>query len=189
LAFSGHKIYGPTGIGVLYGKRKLLEEMPPFLSGGGMIANVSEIGFESADIPHKFEAGTPAIAEAIGLGSAIKWMDEIGCDAMYAHTQFLIKTAHEKFSTIKGITIFGPQKNERRGCISFTIDGIHAHDLTEILGRKNICLRAGHHCTEPLHKALKVPATTRLSVAVYNTEAEIDTCVAAIEKAVHFFRG
>ncbi|MSR67204.1 SufS family cysteine desulfurase [Candidatus Peribacteria bacterium] len=188
LAFSGHKIYGPTGVGVLYGKQSLLESMPPFLGGGDMIESVDRDGFKSAELPRKFEAGTPSIADAIGLGAAIDWMQSIGIDAMHVHTKNLFSYARKKLSTTKKLTILGPQSDEGLlGCVSFTVDGIHPHDLTEILGRKGICLRAGHHCTQPLHKFLGITASTRLSVAVYNTEEEIDRCIEGIEAACRLF--
>ncbi len=188
LAFSGHKIYGPTGIGILYGKRELLESMPPFLGGGDMIESVDRTGFSPAELPRKFEAGTPSIADAIGLGASIEWIESIGVDAMHAHTKELLSYAREKLSTVKNLNILGPNSgDDLLGCISFVIDGIHPHDLTEVLGRKGICLRAGHHCTQILHKHLGITASTRLSVGVYNTEEEIDRCVEEIKRAMQLF--
>lgn len=188
LAFSGHKVYGPTGIGVLYGKAELLKKLPPFLGGGDMIASVTTEGFEAAELPRRFEAGTPAIAEAVGLAAALDWVKKIGIENIATHERALLAYAQKKLATIDGLTMLGPKNSdERAGCISFTVKGMHPHDLTEALGRKGICLRAGHHCTEPLHRALKLNATARLSVAAYNTKEEIDRCVAAIEDAKTFF--
>lgn len=187
LAFSGHKIYGPTGIGVLYGKTELLKKLPPFLGGGDMIASVTTEGFTTAELPRTFEAGTPAIAEAVGLAAALEWVKKIGIEKISAHERELLAYAQKKLSAIDGLTILGPKNSaDRAGCISFTAQGMHPHDLTEVLGRKGICLRAGHHCTEPLHRALKVNATARLSVGAYNTREEIDRCVTAIEEAQKF---
>ncbi len=184
LAFSGHKIYGPTGIGVLYGKQELLERMPPFLGGGDMLESVDLLGFKPAELPRKFEAGTPAIADAVGLASAIEWMGEVGIEAMHAHTKELIGYARKALRSIPHVQILGPASgDDLLGCVSFTVTGIHPHDLTEILGREGICLRAGHHCAMPLHKHLGIPASTRLSVAAYNTEEEVDRCVNAILRA------
>lgn len=188
LAFSGHKIYGPTGVGVLYGKQCLLESMPPFLGGGDMIESVDRDGFKPAELPRKFEAGTPSIADAIGLGAAIDWMRSIGIDAMHDYTKRLLAYAREKLSHVERLKILGPASgNDHLGCISFVVDGIHPHDLTEILGRKGICLRAGHHCTQILHKHLGITASTRLSVSVYNTEEEIDRCIEGIKEVCSLF--
>ncbi len=188
LAFSGHKIYGPTGVGVLYGKRELLESMPPFLGGGDMLESVDQHGFTPAELPRKFEAGTPSIADAIGLATAIEWMESIGVDAIHMHTKSLLVYARKKLSAVQGLKILGPVSgDDLLGCVSFTVDGIHPHDLTEILGKKGICLRAGHHCTQILHKHLGIRASTRLSVGAYNTEEEVDRCIEAIEEVIKFF--
>jgi cysteine desulfurase/selenocysteine lyase len=190
LAFSGHKLYGPTGIGVLYGKKKLLETMPPFLGGGDMIQNVTLEGFTSAELPRKFEAGTPAIPDAVALGEALRWLKGIGIDAAHKHTRSLIAYAHETLASIDGITILGPKNPANRlCCASFTLDRVHPHDLADILGQQGICLRAGHHCTQPLHRSLGIDASTRLSVGVYNTEEEVDMCVAAIRKTKKMLNG
>jgi cysteine desulfurase/selenocysteine lyase len=181
LAFSGHKIYGPTGIGVLFGKAELLKKMPPFLGGGDMIQSVTTEGFTTAELPRKFEAGTLAAAEAVGLAAAIDWIESTGADAIHEHESTLIAHAVQQLKTIKGLTILGPE--QRTGCVSFTLDGIHPHDLTDVLGKSGICLRAGHHCTQPLHKFLGINASARLSVAAYNTLEEIDRCVDAIVRA------
>ncbi len=188
LAFSGHKLYGPTGIGVLYGKEKLLNAMPPFLGGGDMLEAVGTEGFTPAELPRKFEAGTPNIAGAIGLAAAINWIEEIGADAMHAYTKELLMYARLELQKIHGLRILGPSSgDDLLGCVSFVLDGIHPHDLTEILGREGICLRAGHHCAQPLHKHLGISSSTRLSVAAYNTKEEIDRCCEAIKRAQKFF--
>jgi len=185
LVFSGHKIYGPSGIGVLYGKEELLKSMPPFLGGGDMIQSVTTEGFTCAELPRKFEAGTPPVPEAVGLGEAIIWFKKTGTVKVHAYMHDLIKYAYRRLKTVKDLTILGPKDPEKRaGSVSFTVKDIHPHDLTDILGEKGICLRAGHHCTQPLHKLLGINASTRLSVAVYNTKAEIDVCVDAIEQTI-----
>lgn len=175
-AFSGHKIYGPTGIGVLYGKRKLLESMPPFLGGGTMIHEVKKDHFTSAEIPHKFEAGTPPIAEAVGLKTAIEWLSQFSWEDIEAHEQKLLDEAMRELQKIDGVKILGPEK-EISGCISFVTEKMHPHDLTEMLGKKNICLRAGHHCTQPLHERLNVTASSRLSIGMYNSDSDIESCM------------
>lgn len=190
LVFSGHKIYGPNGTGVLYAKEKILEELPPFLGGGGMIQSVTTEGFIPAELPRKFEAGTPAVADIVGLGEAVKWFWDNGQTEAFEHMQALIEYAHIKLSSIPSIRILGPSDPKKRsGNVSFAIKGVHPHDLTEILGRKGICLRAGHHCTQPLHKFLGINASTRLSVGIYNTKEEIDVCVEEIKKAVKLLNG
>jgi len=181
LAFSGHKIFGPTGIGVLYAKREHLESMSPWLGGGMMIREVRKDGYTPADIPQKFEGGTPPIAQAVGLHAAIDWLSQFSWEDIEQHEQNLLSYAFEKLQNFEGLTILGPA--ERSGCISFVIDDMHPHDLTEILGRKGICLRAGHHCTQPLHERLGHIATTRLSVSIYNTKEEIDIFCAGIQEA------
>lgn len=189
LAFSGHKLYGPTGIGVLYGKKKLLEKMPAFLGGGMMIAEVTKNGFTPADLPQKFEAGTPAIAEAIGLAAAIDWFLKFPWEEKRNHEKELLLYALEKISLIKGVKILGPCDAEKiSGCISFTIEGIHPHDLTDLLGKAHICLRAGHHCTQPLHDFLSLKATSRLSVGIYSTKEEIDVAVGKMEEILSKFQ-
>lgn len=182
LAFSGHKLYGPTGIGVLYGKRNLLQSMPPFLGGGMMIQEVHQDRFTPADIPQKFEAGTPAIAEAVGLAGAIEWIGQFSWNDIEKHEQSLLTVARESLQSVTGLKILGPSSYVS-GCISFTINGIHPHDLTEILGRQGICLRAGHHCTQPLHRRLGVIASTRLSVGIYNVKEEMTAVAIAVTEA------
>lgn len=189
LVFSGHKIYGPMGVGVLYAKEDLLRSMPPFLGGGDMIGSVTQDSFTPAELPRKFEAGTPSVADAVGLGTAMEWVSGIGMEVIADHEHSLLAHAQTLLSSVKGIRILGPSEAKNRsGCISFTIDDVHPHDLTDILGRQGICLRAGHHCTQPLHRLLGIPASTRLSVAAYNTKEEIDRCVEEIKKASALLR-
>ncbi len=192
LVFSGHKLYGPTGIGVLYGKRDLLETMPPFLGGGGMVQNVTEGTFVPLDPPARFEAGTPPVAEAVGLAAAIDWLSQFSWQDIIDHEQRLLSRAREILSAIDGLIILGSKNfpdHDKSGCLSFTLDGVHPHDLTDILGKEGICLRAGHHCAQPLHHRLGIAASTRLSVALYNTFEEIDRLPAAIERAKKILTG
>jgi cysteine desulfurase/selenocysteine lyase len=183
LAFSGHKLYGPTGIGVLYGRRELLEAMPPFLGGGHMIDRVYRDHSTWADPPARFEAGTLPIVEAIALGTAIDYVTGIGFDALRAHDAQLTEYAHARLSEIPGMRIYGPAPEHKGGIVSFTIDGIHPEDLATQLDRKGVFTRHGHHCTMPLHDLLGVRATTRVSFGMYNTTAEIDVLCEAIQFA------
>ncbi|MEN9224443.1 MAG: cysteine desulfurase [Thermostichus sp. HHBFW_bins_43] len=188
LAFSGHKMCGPTGIGVLYGKRDLLRAMPPFLGGGEMIADVYLDHATYADIPHKFEAGTPAIAQAVGLGAAVDYLSEIGLERVHAHEQRLMARLLEGIQRIPGITIYGPTNPARRaGLLSFSAEAIHPHDLSTLLDEHGIAIRAGHHCTQPLHRHLRVQSTARASVYLYNTLAEVDRFLEVLAEAVEFF--
>ena len=180
-AITAHKMYGPTGLGALFGRRELLEEMPPFVGGGSMIRKVTKELITWADLPAKFEGGTPPIAEAIGLGAAIDWIDELGLPAMHAAEVELTTYALERVSEVPGLTVFGPPAgDERGGIVSFDMEGVHAHDISEILDRHGVAVRAGHHCAQVLMQRLGVPATTRASFAVYNTRAEIDSLVEAL---------
>lgn len=189
LAFSGHKTYGPTGIGVLFGKAELLKKMPAFLGGGDMIQTVTAHGFTPAELPRKFEAGTVAAADAAGLGAALQWMEDAGMKAIQKHEAWLISHALSSLKEIEGLKILGPTDPKKCiGCISFVIQGIHPHDLTDVMGKEGVCLRAGHHCTQPLHTLLGIPASTRLSVAAYNTVEEIDQCVSSLQKAISLLR-
>ncbi len=183
LAFSGHKMCGPTGVGVLYGKLDLLEEMPPFLGGGSMIRSVERDISTYADVPAKFEAGTPSIAEAIGLGAAADYITQAGLASIHVHEQELIKYAHDRLQDIEGITIYGPAPHQKAGVISFNIDGIHPHDVAGILDTHNIAIRAGHHCAQPLMKKLDVIATARASFYLYNTLEDVDRLYEALQKA------
>jgi cysteine desulfurase/selenocysteine lyase len=187
-AFTGHKMYGPTGIGVLWARRDLLAEMPPFLGGGSMIKAVADDHSTWAAPPAKFEAGTPAIAEAAGLAAAVDFMTRLGMDALRAHEQELTAYALERLSAMPGVTLYGPMDATERGAlVSFTVEGIHPHDLAEICNRSAVAIRAGHHCAQPLMRRLGVPATARASFGVYNTPAEIDRLADAIEGAQRVF--
>ncbi|MFA6039734.1 MAG: cysteine desulfurase [Candidatus Peribacteraceae bacterium] len=184
LVFSGHKLYGPTGIGVLYGKEAALSALPPLLGGGMMIQHVTREAFTQADIPARFEGGTPPVAEAVGLAAAIAWFRQFAWEDIEAHERSLLALAQQELSAIPGLRFYGPKDpGERYGALCFTVEGIHPHDLTELLGKRGICMRAGHHCAQPLHKQFSLPATTRLSVALYNTEEEIRAVAPAIRDA------
>lgn len=188
LVFSGHKMCGPTGIGILYGKQSLLETMPPFMGGGDMIRRVRLEGSTWADLPHKFEAGTPAIAEAIGLGAAVDYLRGVGMDAIHTYEQFLTHYALEALSEIPGLTLYGPPASEKGGVATFTLQGVHPHDIAELLDRDGVAVRAGHHCAMPLHHHLNVSATARASFYLYSTTQEIDQLVASLHKVRQLFR-
>lgn len=183
-AFSGHKMLGPTGVGVLWGKKKLLEEMEPFLFGGEMIAEVRLDGTTFADVPEKFEAGTPAIAEAIGLGASIKYLESVGLDTIHNHELKLMKLYKERLNKELGdkITFYGPKIPEA-GILSFTIEGLHPHDIASLLNEDSIAVRAGHHCAMQLHTSLGLTGTTRISLNIYNSEDEVDNVVESISLA------
>lgn len=183
LAFSGHKMCGPTGVGTLYGKMELLEEMPPFLGGGSMIRSVERDISTYADVPAKFEAGTPSIAEAIGLGAAVDYITQAGLASMHVHEQELTKYAHERLQEIEGVSIFGPAPHQKAGVISFDMEGIHPHDIAGILDMYNVAIRAGHHCAQPLMKRLDVIATVRASFYLYNTLEDVDRLCDGLRKA------
>ena len=177
-AWTGHKAYGPTGIGVLHGRRALLEEMPPFIGGGHMIRTVAANESTWTDLPWKFEAGTSQIAEAIGLGAAVDWIRAIGVDPIRAHEEALVADALGRLAEVPGLTIHGPPGAAERGAlISFALRGAHPHDVGEILGRSGVCVRAGHHCAQPLMRRLGVPATTRASFAVHNSATDVERLV------------
>jgi cysteine desulfurase / selenocysteine lyase len=177
-AITAHKMYGPTGVGALFGRRELLEEMPPFIGGGSMIRKVSKALITWADLPAKFEGGTPAIGEAIAFGEAVRWLDELGLPGVHAAEAELTSYALERIADVPGLTVFGPPAgDDRGGIISFAIDGVHAHDVSEILDRHGVAVRAGHHCAQVLMQRLGVPATTRASFAVYNTRDEVDRLI------------
>ena len=188
LVFSGHKMCGPTGVGVLYGRKDLLEEMPPFLGGGDMIKRVELRSFTPNSIPHKFEAGTPAIAEAIGFGVAVDYLQHVGMEAIAAQEQAVVGYALERLEEVPGVKVYGPQAKDRGGVTAFTLDDVHAHDVAQILDGDGIAVRAGHHCAMPLHDILKVPATTRASFYLYNSIEEIDKLIEAIYKVKKIFR-
>ncbi|OUM98374.1 MAG: cysteine desulfurase [Firmicutes bacterium ZCTH02-B6] len=184
-AFSGHKMGAPTGIGVLYGREELLEAMDPFLGGGDMISSVRLSGSEWAELPYKFEAGTPPIAEAIGLGAAIDYLTAIGMDRVHAYERRLTAYARERLEQLPGITIYGPK--ERGGLLTFNVDEIHPHDLATVLDQHGIAIRAGHHCAQPVMEWLGVPATARASFWVYNTEDDVERLVEGLRAAKEFF--
>jgi len=185
--FTGHKVYGPTGIGVLYGKRELLEAMPPFLAGGDMIRSVDWYESSWNDLPWKFEAGTSPYVEAAGLGTAIEWLDRIGIDAACAHEADLTAYALERLAEVPGLTVFGPAAEHRGALASFALEGVHPHDVAELLSRENVCVRAGHHCAQPLMRRLGVPATTRASFAVHNTREDVDRLIDALHEVRRVF--
>ena len=187
-AFSGHKMLGPTGAGILYGRRELLEAMDPFLAGGDMIKTVRVEGTTYHDLPWKFEAGTQAIAEVIGLGAAVDYLDGLGMDNVLAHEREVTEYAYETLSDIEGLTLFGPPPSRRAGVISFALDGIHPHDLATIADRDQVCLRAGHHCAMPLMTRLGVPATARASFYVYTLKDEVDRLAGSIKEAQRIFK-
>lgn len=188
LAFSAHKMCGPTGIGVLYGKQSLLESMPPYQGGGDMIKRVHLRSFVPNELPHKFEAGTPAIAEAIGFGAAVNYLSDIGMNSIAAHEHMLIEYALERLEEVPGVNVYGPSSNERGGVASFTLDDIHPHDVSQILDRDGIAVRAGHHCAMPLHERLNLVATTRASFYLYNTLEEVDRLIDSIYVAKRVFK-
>jgi cysteine desulfurase/selenocysteine lyase len=190
-AFSGHKMLGPTGIGVLYGKRALLEAMPPFLAGGDMIRKVEYERSSFNELPWKFEAGTSNIADAIGLGDAVDYLQKVGMDWVRAHERELLGYALERLAPLesRGLAIYGPKDpNLVSGVLSFNFADIHAHDLASILDTEGICVRAGHHCTMPLMAKMGWPATARASFYIYNTAADVDALVAGLEKAATVFK-
>jgi cysteine desulfurase / selenocysteine lyase len=186
--FTGHKVYGPTGVGVLHGRRELLEAMPPFLTGGDMIASVD---FESStfhELPWKFEAGTSPYVEATGLGAAVEWLDALGVEAVHAHEQALVAYALDALTEVPGLTVYGPAAEHRGSLVSFALDGVHPHDVAELLSRRNVCVRAGHHCAQPLMRRLGVPAMTRASFAAHSTRAEVDALVDGLHEVRRVFR-
>jgi cysteine desulfurase/selenocysteine lyase len=187
-AFSGHKMLGPTGIGVLYGRRELLNAMPPFLTGGSMIETVTMEATTYAPAPQRFEAGTPMTSQVVGLAAAARYLDAIGMAAVEAHENELVAAALQKLSDIDGVRIIGPASMEHRGSpVSFVVDGIHAHDVGQVLDDEGVAVRVGHHCAWPLHRRFGIAATARASFAVYNTLDEVDRLAAGIERAVEFF--
>jgi cysteine desulfurase / selenocysteine lyase len=187
-AFSGHKMLGPSGVGVLYGKRELLAAMPPFITGGSMIETVTMEGSTYAPPPQRFEAGVPMTSQVVGLGAAVRYLEAIGMDAVAAHEHELTALALDLLGAIPGVRIVGPTTTENRGgAVSFVVDGIHAHDLGQILDDEGVAIRVGHHCAWPLHRRFGVAATARASFAVYNTADEVHALAAAIRRAQEFF--
>jgi cysteine desulfurase / selenocysteine lyase len=187
-ALTGHKLYAPTGIGALWARLELLREMPPFLGGGSMIRKVTRQGTTYADPPARFEAGTPAIAQAIGIASALRWLDLLGMETVLEHERRIADYALQRLTDVPGLRVFGPSRGpDRIGPVSFEIGGIHAHDVSEILDRHGVAVRAGHHCAQPLMDRLGVAATARASFGVYTTEEEIDRLVVGLEDARRVF--
>jgi cysteine desulfurase/selenocysteine lyase len=187
LGFSAHKMLGPTGIGALFGKLDLLDKMPPFMGGGEMIKTVKLRTFSPNELPHKFEAGTPAIAEAIGFGAAVEYLMDIGLETVAAHEHEVIEYALERLVEIPGVRVFGPEADQKGGVASFTLEGVHPHDVAQILDRDGIAVRAGHHCAQPLHEKFGIPATTRASFYLYNKKEEVDKLVEGIYKVKEIF--
>jgi cysteine desulfurase/selenocysteine lyase len=187
-AWTGHKAYGPTGIGVLHGRRELLEEMPPFLGGGHMIARVGDFESTWAEPPAKFEAGTMPVAEAIGLGAAVDWLAATGMEAVREHGRDVTTYMVERLSELPDLTLHGTTDPEQRGSlVSFEVEGVHPHDVAEILGREGVCVRAGHHCAQPLMRRLGAPASTRASFAVHNTHEDVDRLIDGLERVREVF--
>ncbi|WP_049985605.1 bifunctional cysteine desulfurase/selenocysteine lyase SufS [Halobellus rufus] len=187
LAFSGHKMLGPTGIGVLYGKEHILDSMQPYLYGGEMIRSVTYEDSTWEDLPWKFEAGTPVIEQGIALHAAIDYLDEIGMQNVQAHEELLAEYAYDRLTEFDDVEVYGPPGDERGGLVAFNLDGVHAHDLSSILNDHGVAIRAGDHCTQPLHDKLGVPASTRASFYVYNEKSEIDALVDAVDDARQLF--
>jgi cysteine desulfurase/selenocysteine lyase len=185
-AWTGHKLYGPTAIGVLWGRRELLDRMPPFLGGGEMISSVSYEKSTWAEVPHKFEAGTPPILEGIGLKAAIDYVQAIGYDAIAAHEASLVDHALARLAAVEGVRILGAAQ-DRGGVVSFSLDGAHAHDVATLLDRQGIAVRAGHHCAEPLMRRFGLDSTARASFGIYTTHAEIDALAEALDRVRTFF--
>jgi cysteine desulfurase/selenocysteine lyase len=188
VAFSGHKMIGPSGIGVLYGREKLLDAMPPFMGGGSMINRVFEDRFTPAELPAKFEAGTPPIAPAIALGAAIDYLNRIRIEAIHLHEISLMRYAYERLQEVDGLGILGPGPEHRSGLISFTLPEPHAHDIAQLLDQQGIAVRAGHHCAQPLHDRLGITASTRASFYLYNTPGEVDLLADSLAKIRERFR-
>jgi cysteine desulfurase/selenocysteine lyase len=187
VVFSGHKMCGPTGIGVLYGREALLQSMPPFLGGGDMIKRVRLREFTPNELPHKFEAGTPPIAEVIGLGAAVDFLEQVGMDAVRQHEQQLAAYALERLEEVPDLRHYGPHGEDKGGVIAFAFGDVHPHDVAQILDRDGIAVRAGHHCAMPLHERFGLPATTRASLYLYNDESDIDKLVDGLYKVRSIF--
>lgn len=187
-AFSGHKMLGPNGVGVLYGKAQHLDQLPPFLTGGSMVEKVTMEGTTFTEAPQRFEAGTQMTSQVVGLGAAVKYLDELGMDKVAAHEAELTAYALEQLQTIEGLRIIGPTDTQNRGsALSFVVEGIHPHDLGQVVDDQGVCIRVGHHCAWPVHTCMNVQATARASFYIYNDLSEVDALVAAIRKAQEFF--
>lgn len=187
VVFSAHKMLGPTGIGILWGRRALLEAMPPYMGGGDMIKKVQLRSFSPNDLPHKFEAGTPAVAEAVGLGAAVRYLEAVGMDAVAAHEREITGYALDRLSEIPGLKIYGPALEHKGGVISFTMEGVHPHDVAQILDRSGVAVRAGHHCAMPLHTKFGLPATTRASFYLYNNTEDVDRLTDGLCQVIKLF--
>jgi cysteine desulfurase/selenocysteine lyase len=187
LVFSAHKMMGPTGIGVMYGRKELLQEMPPFLGGGDMIKRVELGGFTMNDLPYKFEAGTPAIAEGIGFGAAVDYLANLGMDAVHQYEQALTAYALERLEEVPGILVYGPEAGDKGGVLSFIYDGIHTHDVAHILDSFGIAIRAGHHCAQPAHQHFDIDATSRASLYIYNVKEDVDQLIEGLYKVKEIF--
>jgi cysteine desulfurase/selenocysteine lyase len=187
LGFTAHKLCGPTGAGALYGRRELLEHMPPFEMGGEMIRKVSIEETTWNDLPYKFEAGTPAFVEAYGMGAAIDYITEVGLDAIEEHEHDLVGRAIERLSELDWITVYGPPPNRRAGIVSFNVEGVHPHDVAQILDSEGVCVRASHHCTQPLMRRLGITATARASFYLYSIPEEIDRLIDGLHKVRKVF--
>jgi len=186
-AFSAHKMCGPTGIGALYGRESLLDAMPPFLGGGDMIKEVKLRSFRPNSIPAKFEAGTPAIAESVGFGAAVDYLSSIGMKNISEHEHEITEYALERLEEIPGLKVFGPSADKKGGVASFTFEGVHPHDVAQILDQDGIAIRAGHHCAQPLHEKFGIPATSRASFYLYSTRDEVDKLIEGIYKVKKVF--
>ncbi|HJS30153.1 MAG TPA: cysteine desulfurase [Anaerolineales bacterium] len=187
LAFSAHKMLGPTGIGVLYGRQELLEAMPPFLGGGDMIKRVRLRTFSPNELPYKFEAGTPAIAQAVGFGAAVDYLSSLGMEVVAQHETEIVAYALERLEEIPGLRLLGPPAEYRGGVVSFILDGLHPHDIAQVINEDGIAVRAGHHCAMPLHEKYGIPASTRASFYVYNTPEEVDRLVDSLYRVKKLF--
>jgi cysteine desulfurase/selenocysteine lyase len=188
LAFSGHKMVGPTGVGVLWARPELLDAMDPFLGGGSMISRVTTEGATWADLPRKFEAGTPNIADVIGLGAAIDYLEALGMENVRAHEKSVTAYAMQRLGALPDVTIYGPKDAEERvGVVSFNLGDVHPHDLAQVLDQYGVAVRASHHCAQPLMRRLECTATARASFYLYNTHAEVDVLVSALQEAARYF--
>jgi cysteine desulfurase/selenocysteine lyase len=187
LACTSHKMLGPTGIGVLWGRRELLEAMPPFLGGGEMIRTVTLTESTWNELPWKFEAGTMCIAEAVGLGAAVQWLERVGMDRVFAHDRELAAYAMSRLAEIPGVRLLGPPAERRGGVVAFTVDGVHPHDVATVLDRDGVCVRAGHHCAMPLHESLGIPASVRASFHCYSLREDVDALVAGLHHVREVF--
>jgi cysteine desulfurase/selenocysteine lyase len=186
-AFSGHKVGGPMGVGALLGRRAVLDAMPPWQYGGDMISRVGDDDSTWNVLPHKFEAGTPNVADAVGLAAAVDWLAALGADRVIAHERALVARALDALGALPGLALYGPPAEERSGVVSFSVDGVHPHDLATVLDERGVCIRAGHHCAQPLMRRLGVPATARASFWAYSTPDDVDALVDGVRAAQRLF--